>query len=214
MAKQLTTSEDPEIIAISAVYVALKDLDNDARNRVLNYVSSKFGLQGSGTFQHEREDSPNPNSNILPQSNAETLPVYELTPHYSDELDGISPAGRKWITRSGISPSKLMTIFSLGIDEIDLISKSVPGSKKSQRMRSAFLLKGLAAYLGTGTARFSHEQIKETCLHYDAWDTGNFAVIYKSMAADVSGGKDTGYTLTAKGISEATNLVKSMIGFE
>jgi hypothetical protein len=37
-------TEDPEIIAISKVYYALKDLDLGARKRVLNYVSSKFNI--------------------------------------------------------------------------------------------------------------------------------------------------------------------------
>lgn len=202
MAKQLKTSEDPEIVAISEVYKALKDLDADARARVLNYVSGKFNILSQINMNTEREDNPP----------IRTEPSTPVAPATEDEFEGISPAGKKWITRSGIKPAKLMSVFSLGIDEIDLVSKSVPGNTKSQRMRNVFLLKGVAAYLGTGTARFTHEQIKETCLHYDAWDTPNFANIFKTMSPDVSGGKDAGYTLTAKGISEATALVKSMSG--
>ncbi len=202
MAKQVKTAEDPEIVAISEVYQALKELDADARIRVLNYVSGKFNISSPVKSNTDREDnSPPP-----------TEPTFHTTPAADDEFEGISPAGKKWITRSGIKPAKLMLVFSLGIDEIDLVSKSVPGNTKSQRMRNVFLLKGVAAYLGTGSARFTHEQIKETCLHYDAWDTANFANIFKTMSADVSGGKDTGYTLTAKGISEATTLVKNMSG--
>jgi hypothetical protein len=205
MTMQNKQEEDPEIIAISNVYAALKDLDTEARSRVLSYVSSKFNISAPvSSFASYKEEMPP----------ARLEQQYDTSLKIEDEFEGISPAGKKWITRSGISQSKLMSIFSLGIDEIDLVSKSVPGQKKAQRLKNVFLLKGLAAYLGTGAARFTHEQVKETCLHYDAWDGPNFASIFKSMAADVSGGKDSGYTLTAKGISEATNLVKSMTGSE
>lgn len=199
MSKQI---EDPEIIAINEVYIALKDLDADARARVLTYVANKFSISYLPGKSYEKEDISQP----------ATEPIYQTAT--DDEFEGISPVGKKWITRSGIKPSKLMSIFSLGIDEIDLVSKSVPGGKKAQRMRNVFLLKGIAAYLGTGSAKFTHEQIKETCLHYDAWDSPNFANIYKTMSPDVSGTKETGYTLTAKGISEATNLIKSITGLE
>ncbi|MBT1700285.1 hypothetical protein KK083_25585 [Fulvivirgaceae bacterium PWU4] len=202
MAKQGKAIDDPEIIAISQVYAALKDLDADARSRVLVYVAGKFSITNTiGAGKEISHEIP------VTQPEAVTVAI-------DDELEGISPAGKKWIARNGIKPSALGSIFSLGIDEIDLVSKSVPGSKKAQRMRNVFLLKGVSAYLGTGAARFTHEQIKETCLHYDAWDGPNFANIFKTMSAEVSGNKESGYTLTAKGLSEATSLVKSMTGQE
>ena len=205
MAKSIKAIEDPEIVAISIVYEALKGLDSGSRYRVLSYVSSKFDIVFNIPQNvHEKVDIP------YSQDEAQTFTQTKI----DDDFEGISPAGRKWITRSGIRPEKLMSIFSLGIDEIDLVSKSVPGTKKAQRLKNVFLLKGLAAYLGTGSPRFSHEQIKETCLHYDAWDSTNFATILKSMSPDVSGGKEGGYTLTSKGISEATILVKTITGVE
>lgn len=203
MAKQVKPIEDPEIIAINEVYSALKDLDADARSRVLSYVAGKFNITSPTSIERE----------IIP---LQTSPLPTETFHgvADDELEGISPAGKKWIARNGIKPSKLMAVFSLGIDEIDLVSQSVPGTKKAPRMRNVFLLKGIAAYLGTGVARFTHDQIKEACLHYDAWDGPNFGTNFKTMSAEVSGNKETGYTLTAKGISEATNLLKTMTGQE
>lgn len=104
-----------------------------------------------------------------------------------------------------------MNVFSIGLEEIDLIANAVPGSNKVQRMRSVFLLKGMASYLGTGTAHFTNDSIKETCMHYDAYDASNFAKILKKMASEVAGGKDGGYTLTAKGIAEASLLIKELI---
>ncbi len=78
-------------------------------------------------------------------------------------------------------------------------------------MHSVFLLRGIAAYLGTGAARFTHEQMKEACLHYDAFDAGNFAVYFKSLSGEVAGTKGTGYTRTPRGLANATEVVKSLI---
>ena len=145
MAKSIKAIEDPEIVAISIVYEALKGLDSGSRYRVLSYVSSKFDIVFNIPQNvHEKVDIP------YSQDEAQTFTQTKI----DDDFEGISPAGRKWITRSGIRPEKLMSIFSLGIDEIDLVSKSVPGTKKAQRLKNVFLLKGLAAYLGTGSPRF------------------------------------------------------------
>lgn len=133
------------------------------------------------------------------------------TDQSSDDLDGISPIAQKWMRRNGLAVDRLSKFFSLGVDEIDFVAKTVPGKTKKDRMHSVFLLKGIAAYLGSGVARVSHEQIKEACLHYDAWDAGNFAANLKTFTADISGTKEAGYTLTARGLTSATETIKSLL---
>ena len=98
-----------------------------------------------------------------------------------DDLDGISPVAQKWMRRNGLQSNSLSSIFSLGGDEIDLVAKKVPGKSVRARMRSVFLLKGSGCYLGGGAARFTHEQAKETCLHYDAYDGTNFAKHFENL---------------------------------
>jgi hypothetical protein len=78
-------------------------------------------------------------------------------------------------------------------------------------MRSVILLKGVAAYLGTGAPRFTHEQIKEACLHYDAFDANNFAFHLKNLSSEISGTKESGYTLTPRGLVAAGKMVKEII---
>jgi hypothetical protein len=128
------------------------------------------------------------------------------------DLDGVSPVAKKWMARNGFSVSGLSSLFSLGVEEIDLVAKTVPGRKKKERMRSVFLLKGIAAYLSTGAARFTHQQWKEAALHYDAFDAANFSTYFKSLASEVSGSKGSGYVLSARGIASATEVVKELVG--
>jgi hypothetical protein len=199
---------DPEIAAISEVHAALKDLDPDAQSRVLKYVADKLGLSqqthSPARSRHTDEADENLNTRASAESGENRLAE-------DGELEGISPAGKKWMARSGLQPSQLSSIFSLGGDEIDLIAKSVPGNSKAKRMRSVILLKGLAAYLGTGAARLTDQEVRETCLHYDALDAKNFATTLKGLASEVSGSKETGYTLSARGQASATEMVRGMV---
>ena len=54
--------------------------------------------------------------------------------------------------------------------------------------------------------------VKETCLHYDAFDRTNFAKHIKDFGAELTGTKESGYVLTARGLANATELVKEIVG--
>jgi len=209
MEKLNETSVDPEIDAISIVYSALKGLETNAQFRVLKFVSDKLGIQApvSASDTQDRAHADIQTANVH-EAEAETNPGQKD----SDDagIEGISGIAKKWITRNGFRTTELSNVFSLGIDDIDVISKTIPGSNKKEKMHNVFLLKGISAYLGGGVARFSHQQIKETCLHYDAYDANNFASYLKALAGDISGSKESGYILTARGMTNAGELLKQM----
>ena len=211
--KNLGTTARPnkEIAAITTVFDALSVLDASAQRRVVAYVEGMLGLgqtcEDSGRVKDDADGAPvrSPQDKVL-------KPVGEPNGNgSSDESDGISPVAQKWMRRNGIRSDDLAAIFSLGGDEIDLIAKSVPGTSTRARMRSVFLLKGIAGYLAGGAARFVHEQVKETCLHYKAYDSTNFATHIKRFSAEVAGSKESGYTLTARGLADAAELLKEMV---
>ena len=114
--------------------------------------------------------------------------------------------------RSGLSADHLSKIFSIQLDEIDLVATKVPGKSKRERVQNVFRLTAIAQYLATGAARVSYEDLKEACLHYDAYDVTNHSKNLKSLGREISGSKESGYTLTATGITGATNLIKEMTG--
>jgi len=197
---------DQEIAAISAVYAAVRDLEQDAQTRVLSYVAMKLKINFA-SFDDKRLrvqlGEPDPTNTLTKEGSTGT-------DESADEFGSISPVAKRWMSRNGLQAEQLSALFSLGVDEIDLVAKTVPGENKKERMRNVFLLKGIAAYLATGAARFTHEQIKETCLHYDAFDATNFATYLRQLSSEVSGSRSAGYTLTARGITSATEVVKSM----
>ncbi len=199
----------PEVAAIGAVHAALVHLEPEAQARVLNYVALMLKItpptQGEGFLEHTeekiRDDAAEPPKSDAPTQEAERADT---------EIEGISPVAKKWMVRNGLPANQLSAIFSLGVDEIDLIAKTVPGRSQKDKVRSVALLKGIAAYLGTGAARFTHEQLKEACLHYDAYDATNFSKYLKSLASEVAGNKSSSYTLTTRGFASATEVIKGM----
>lgn len=211
MARERTVADtDPEITAIAAVYGALKNLDAGAQERVLEYVAGKLGVSASSASSNRRT-SPEPSESDQFYEKDLRLPKTNDKAAESDDLDGISPVAIKWMKRSGLSANDLSKLFNIGGDEIDLVAGSVPGAGKKERMHSVLLLKGIAAYLSTGAARVSHDQLKEACLHYDAFDSTNFSRYLKSFAAEVGGTKESGYTLSARGLTRATEIIKAIV---
>jgi hypothetical protein len=211
MTTEDSAQPDPEFTAISEVYSTLKSLEPDAQLRVVKYVLEKLKL----TLALEPNRAPMRES--LRQEHREheeesDSGAHAKREHEEDDSDGISPLGLKWMRRNDLTVDDLSPIFSIGAEEIDLVVKKVPGDSKSKRMRSVFLLTGLASYLASGAPRFSHADVKQTCLHYDAFDAANFAQNFRGLAAEVSGSKETGYTLTARGLTAAAEIVKQLAG--
>jgi hypothetical protein len=197
----MATKHDPEIAAISHVYAALRELQPDSQQRVLDYVARKLGLE-----------------RVSPEQSLVAVASEQASPASSDESIGateapgaISPVAKKWMGRNGLSSEKLSKLFSIDGDEIDVIARTLPGKKKVERMRQVFLLQGIAAYLGSGAARFTHEKVKEACLHYDAYDAAHFARDVGNLSGEINGTKDSGYALTARGLAAATSLVQQLV---
>jgi hypothetical protein len=199
---------DPEIAAISSVHAALKDLDAEAQARVLAYVAKKLKvvLRSEKTGQSSAAEMLEGEEREVAES-----PRGSASEAVEDDLEGVSVVARRWMRRSGFRAAEIQRVFSLGGDEIELIANAVPGTNKKERMRSVFLLKGVAAYLASGAARFTHAQAKEACIHYDAFDSPNFATYFRSIASEVSGSRKAGYTLTARGLANATEMIRGMV---
>jgi hypothetical protein len=201
---------DAELDAMRAAYSALKDLEPAAQSRVLDYVLNRLSiakpeaLERAGSTFSPRE---------LAQERETTGEQTAETPKATDdELDGVSPVGQKWARRNGLSSKQLSALFSLGVDEIDLVARTVPGSSMRERMHSVILLAGAASYLGAGIARVTYEKLTETLRHYNAYDGPNFAKHMKAFSPEVAGTKESGYTLTARGLAAAADLVKQAAG--
>jgi hypothetical protein len=208
MVKRDHLADDAEFRAMRDVYAALKDLDVAAQNRVLDYVNRRLALGRDQS--HRDEDGESQVSRTRSASSPEATSNVQERERHRHDLEGISPIAQKWMKRSGVTSSQLSALFSLGFEEIDLIAKSVPGKNKAERVRSVVLLLGIAGYLGSGVARVADDKLREACGHYKAYDVSNFTKHMKGIAFEASGTRETGYTLTSRGLGAATDLIRQI----
>jgi hypothetical protein len=199
-----------EMESMATIYAALQKLDSAGQRWVLRCVMDRLGIDVGGRFEREPDRSADePQVTIAPIASTPVAPTGTSEPSVS--TDGISPVASKWMVRNGLTAASLSSLYSLGLDEIDLVARDVPGTSKKDRMRSVLLLKGIASYLSTGVARVTDEKIREACIHYDAFDRPNFAKHLRDFAREVGGTRESGYTLTAAGLAAATDIIKDLV---
>lgn len=218
---ELTLSEDAELAAMAAVFNALRSLDVEAQNRVLEYVERRLGVQRAVVLPSKKNDLPYQTPPEQTRTDENARPTTEKAsssgekdhePADDGELDGVSPIARKWMVRNGLTSEQVSSLFSLGVDEIDLVAPNVPGKSTRDRLHNVILLQGVAAYLNGGAPRVENDKLKEAMHHYDADVGRNFAAYMKDWASEFSGSRTAGITLTTRGLNSAKELVKQMTG--
>ena len=215
---EIAFENDPELSAMAVVFNALRSLDEDAKNRVLEYVENRRGIKIAIYTAAKYDDATKPTL-IQHTPTKENSIVSEIPPASTqaeeaqtedDELEGISPIARKWMIRNGLTTTQLSTLFSLGIDEIDLVAQNVPGKSTRDRLHNVILLQGIASYLNSGVPRAENDKLKESIRHYSADVGGNFSAYMKDWASEFSGSRTTGFMLTTRGLSSAKELIKQI----
>lgn len=208
---------DVELIAMSRVLDALKGLDAEVQQSAIDWAVRKFKLKNPFTSQREEEsdldrDFSQPGKRVqidesAPEPERETKPSAK---QQDGEIEGVNAVAQKWIKRSGFSENQLSKLFTLGVDDIDVVAKKIPGGKKIERLKNVLLLQGVAAFLGSGVARVDWPKLKEAAKHYNADAGGNYASYMKKLAAEATGSVQTGYALTSRGLNDAKELIVQM----
>lgn len=207
-----------EMDAMKVVYAALAPLEPKAQRWVIDCVAERLEIKPkAGRSQAAEPENPREPDAVddegkkpaFENGNASSKNTNSVA--QDTEVEGLSPVAVKWMRRSDLDVAKLSRLFSLGLDEIELIAKKVPGKNKKGRMKSVLLLTCVASYLSTGAPRAKHDAVKQACVHYDAYDMANFAAYIKTFSREVGGTKQSGYSLSAAGMTAATELVTSMV---
>ena len=210
---QAEGDDDPELAAIGKVVAALRTLEAAAQQRVLDYAVRRLGLRGAAV-----DNTPEPPRRRLAADDEPDVGAHRRTEERKepepadspDGLEGVNVVAQKWMRRSGLSEDQVSALFSLGVDEIDLVANTVPGKTTKDRLRSVVLLQGVASFLGTGAARIEWAKLKQAAGHYGADAGSNFAKYMSALSAEASGSTATGYTLTSRGLNAAKELIKEI----
>ena len=202
-----------ETEAMKTVYGALRPLEKQTQQTIIEWVTRRLALEPSGAAPKKKSSAKDLDGEgfEVPVVEVDGDTEDDIVPLEGDALEGISPVGIKWVRRNKISSKELSELFSLGLDDIDFVAKKVPGETNKDRLKNVLLVKAMAGYLGNGAPRVTHEDLKTAAEQYDAYDGKNFATYMKSFSREVHGSKSTGYVLTAAGLTEARVLIEGMI---
>src|SRR5262245_23499086 len=116
--------QDAEVEAIKVVFDALKGLEKAAQNRVLDYVMNRLELKSKSVASAAPVEviHASPEGGSAGEGVEDTADEPEA--EEEDGLEGINAVARKWMTRNGLTSTQLSNLFSLGIDDIDLVANS------------------------------------------------------------------------------------------
>jgi hypothetical protein len=125
---------------------------------------------------------------------------------FDEDLGGVSPKGRRWMTQHGITVEQIEECFHVA--EAQVVAE-VPGASDREKTVNCYLLTGIASLLKTGEPRFEDAAARALCEHEACYDATNHSK-YIKFGNLASGDKAKGWTLLAPGLKTAAALVQKL----
>ncbi len=125
----------------------------------------------------------------------------------TDDAD-LPPSATKWISQHSVSLDALQRFFHLEGGQFSVIASPERAKSRQQQSRTAYLMRGLAAYLSTGEAAFLDEDARALCVTLGCYDKNNHNKIFSSFGNLITGSKSQGWKLTIPGIKNITATIK------
>ena len=101
-------------------------------------------ISGDGGLDQRLRPAPQPTAAVPATENPEP-PEAE-----GDELGALSPVAAKWMRRNSLAEDELGKLYSIDLEEIDLIANEVPGDNKRAKAQNVLRLLGIGEYLASG----------------------------------------------------------------
>jgi hypothetical protein len=127
------------------------------------------------------------------------------------EEANVSNQAKIWMKQNHVSSDELELVFHMTDGKADVIVSEIPGKDGKAKTINAYMLKGLANFLTSGTPKFDDKSARFLCNRYGCYSAANHAVYIKGVGNKVTGSKDSGWTLTSPGLKYAAELVKGLI---
>jgi hypothetical protein len=115
-----------------------------------------------------------------------------------------------WMKQNEITEEIISQAFHFENGKAEVIASDVPGQGKRPKTLSAYIIAGLSSFLSDGSGKVEDKDARSLCIKLGCYDSANHASIIKAMGNEMTGSKNTGWTLTAPGKKRAANLLKEM----
>jgi hypothetical protein len=125
------------------------------------------------------------------------------------DIDQVPIRARTWMKQNGLSMEQLQQVFHKGDEGIDIIASEMPGRSTKEKVRSAYVLVGIAQLLSSGDSRFDDKLARSLCETLGIYDPTNHTKYLKG-GNELAGTKDKGWTLTAPGQKRGAAIVAEL----
>lgn len=133
----------------------------------------------------------------------------------SEEIDhenkGLHPIVRGWMKQNGLSLEQLQHVFHFSEGDPKFIGAEIPGKNNREKVRSAYVLLGIAKFLSSGDAKFEDKTARAFCGEYGLYDQTNH-MKYMKGGNEFTGSKEKGWSVTKPGLKHGATLIKGLVG--
>jgi hypothetical protein len=143
------------------------------------------------------------------------LATAAATPPATTTVATVPPPGElptsfiPFVVANGLTMAHLQKIYHPVGRAAQLVISEVPGKGKASKQISLALLLSVRQAMGGGTFGCGIEELRQICLHYNCYDTANFAATLNNNASLFkSRKKGDDIELSASGMKKAADLIK------
>lgn len=115
---------------------------------------------------------------------------------------------RIWMRQNDLSFDEVQQAFHIESGAVEFIGE-IPGKTNKVKVRNAYILTGISAYLLTGEQRFDDVVARALCSRFGIYDHTNHSKYLKG-GNEFTGSRERGWTLTNPGLKAGANLIKEV----
>jgi hypothetical protein len=128
---------------------------------------------------------------------------------------GVPEAVKPFLTANSITTDILGKVFHPTGPGAQLLASSMPGTGKAKKLVNLSLLLSVKQALESGSFTCTLKELRELAVHYDCYDSPNFAKTLKSNKAHYNPReKGADLVLSGPGLKKAAEVIKSLAAGE
>lgn len=115
-----------------------------------------------------------------------------------------------WMRQNELSLEQLQHAFLIADGSVEIITQP-PGSSYREKVRSAYILTGIANLLRSGDQKFDDADARTLCERNGIYDPTNHSKYVKG-GNEFTGSREKGWILSMPGLKAGANLIKQVSG--
>lgn len=177
-------SQNPLTQAVTNIVQELKDFSSEERVRIFQASMTLLGEAPARMASDEGEGGSHKEKSV-------ELPA----------------KARSWMKHHGVSLEQINQVFHFGEGGPEIIA-AIPGTKRKDQVRNAYVLCGIGRLLGFGETKFDDKAARDICEAGGFFDSTNHMKYMKG--SEFIGSREKGWVLTAPGLDLGAALVAQL----